>query len=160
MPDRVNSSVFEAAPLTERLARAASSRSSVFEAAPLAGVGLKIERDVSGRGFRVTGVAPDGAAGKSGLIKVNDFLIAVDSVVVKDKSTTEAANLLKGPEGSKVQMQLQRSDGKIQVVSLIRTAVARQGKATVTDSARTASRAPEKNVAVKDDKISLFGLKF
>lgn len=37
-----------------------SETSNFSNPAPLAGVGLKIERDVGGRGFRIAGVASDG----------------------------------------------------------------------------------------------------
>ena len=118
-----------------------------------AGVGLKIERNVSGKGFRITGVAPDGPAGKSGVVKVNDYLIAVDDVVVRDKKTDDAANLLKGPESSKVQLTLRRGE-KMHIVTLIRAAVAKQGKVKAQDKPAAAP------VAAKSDKVQIFGFAF
>ena len=119
---------------------------------PIAGVGLKIERDVSGKGFRITGVAPNGPAGKNGLVKVNDYLVAVGNVAVKDKKTDDAAGLLKGPEGSVVHLTL-RTGEKMHVVTLVRSAVARQGKV---------KEAPKQPVplAAKNDKVQIFGFSF
>jgi len=119
---------------------------------PIAGVGLKIERDVSGKGFRITGVAPNGPAGKNGLVKVNDYLVAVGNVAVKDKKTDDAAGLLKGPEGSVVHLTL-RTGEKMHVVMLVRSAVARQGKV---------KEAPKHPVplAAKNDKVQIFGFSF
>ena len=54
LDDAANRPVVAAAPTT------AASSTSASAPAPLAGVGLKIERDVGGRGFRIAGVAPDG----------------------------------------------------------------------------------------------------
>lgn len=116
-----------------------------------AGIGLKIERDVGGKGFRITGVAPEGPAGKNGAVKVNDYLIAVDKVVVKDKKTDEAANLLKGPESSTVQLTLRRAE-KIHTVTLIRALVAKQGK--VQDKPVVAPQ------VAKSDKVQIFGFAF
>ena len=116
-----------------------------------AGIGLKIERDVGGKGFRITGVAPEGPAGKSGVVKVNDYLIAVDDVVVKDKKTDEAANLLKGPESSTVQLTLRRAE-KMHTVTLIRAVVAKQGK--VQDKPVVAPQ------VAKSDKVQIFGFAF
>jgi GABA(A) receptor-associated protein len=116
-----------------------------------AGIGLKIERDVGGKGFRITGVAPEGPAGKSGEVKVNDYLIAVDKVVVKDKKTDEAANLLKGPESSTVQLTLRRAE-KMHTVTLIRAVVAKQGK--VQDKPVVAAQ------LAKSDKVQIFGFAF
>jgi GABA(A) receptor-associated protein len=124
-----------------------ATQSSVVQA----GIGLKIERDVGGKGFRITGVAPEGPAGKSGVVKVNDYLIAVDKVVVKDKKTDEAANLLKGPESSTVQLTLRRAE-KMHTVTLIRAVVAKQGK--VQDKPVVAPQ------VAKSDKVQIFGFAF
>ena len=74
------------------------------------------------------------------------------NIVLKDKKTDDAASLLKGEEGSKVQLTLRKAD-KMHVVTLIRSAVARQGKVKATDRI-------VKPLAAKNDKVQFFGFSF
>jgi GABA(A) receptor-associated protein len=127
----------------------------------LAGIGLKIERDVNGKGFRIVGVAPDGPSANT-VMKLNDYLIAIDGRDISDMRTAAVAGLLKGPEGSTVQLTLRMPRGGGQAthkITLTRATVARHGP-----DADRADEGEEKTVAPSPakngDKLNIFGFSF
>ena len=147
---------------SEKLTGKLSERTATgAEAVPLAGVGLKIERDLCGKGFRITGVAPDGPASRT-VIKINDYLIAVDTESVHGKRTSEVADLLKGAEGSKVRLTLcmPRGSGEAtHTITLVRAAVARNCQVFDKQS-QEATAAQASTVAKASDKVHIFGFNF
>lgn len=60
--------------------------------------------------FRIIGFLPEGVAGKSGLIKVMDYLHAVDNQIVYSLSTDEVVLLIKGLPNTDVTLWLTSSN--------------------------------------------------
>lgn len=73
------------------------------------GVGITIMRREDGSGFNVVTVEADGPAFEAG-IQPEDILIAVDGRDVTQMTTTEVRNLVRGKEGSYVEMTFLRSE--------------------------------------------------
>jgi carboxyl-terminal processing protease len=69
-------------------------------------VGLQIKKNDSR--FFISFLEKDGVAAKSGEIKMNDQLIAVDGVSLEGKEEVDVYHLLKGEEGSSVSLKLKR----------------------------------------------------
>ena len=74
----------------------------------LVGVGVVFRRDgMSGR-FFVDRLHPDGPADRSGAVRPGDVLVAVDRQSVAGITSMELHDLVAGPEGTPVELQLQR----------------------------------------------------
>lgn len=74
------------------------------------GIGITIERAEDGEGFRITKVEPGSGAEAAG-IKAGDLLIAVEGKKVKELGFDAAAEMIRGDEGTKVNVTVLR-DGK------------------------------------------------
>ncbi len=55
---------------------------------------------------KITGLVFGGGAFESGVIRVGDEIVKVSGQRVRDMSTVDVRRLLKGPEGSTVEMQV------------------------------------------------------
>ncbi len=55
---------------------------------------------------KITGIVFGGGAFESGVIRVGDEIVKVNGQRVRDMPTVDVRRLLKGPEGSKVEMQV------------------------------------------------------
>ncbi len=82
-------------------------------------VGLGVELKQDAEGLRIVGVIRGGPAYDAGL-KAGDQITHIGSRGVKGASLDEAANLLQGIEGSKVEITLLRAGGKTQSFRMIR----------------------------------------
>lgn len=76
-------------------------------------VGLGIELKSSNGSLLITNVIKNGPADRAGIQK-NDRIIEVDNQSMQDISTDKAADLLKGEQGSQVQVVVQHPDGSQQ----------------------------------------------
>ena len=75
--------------------------------AGLAGIGVRfITYAGSSLPARIEFVNPDGAAGRSGLIQVNDEIVAIDGHSVLGLNSIDISNLIRGPPGSAVSITL------------------------------------------------------
>ena len=61
--------------------------------------------------LKFVNIHPGGAAAASGQIHEDDRLVAVDGVVVKGMTAEEVAPLIRGPIGSKVELEILRPGG-------------------------------------------------
>ena len=80
----------------------------------LVGIGAQLRDDTS-HGFTVVQILDGGPAKKSGLLHVNDRVIAVDDEPVIGMDITEAVELIRGKEGTRVKLTVLRPaeiDGK------------------------------------------------
>lgn len=75
-------------------------------------VGLGIELKSSGGSLLITNVIRNGPADRAG-IRADDRIIEVDNQSMQDISTDKAADLLKGEQGSVVQVVVRSEDGTI-----------------------------------------------
>lgn len=71
------------------------------------GVGITIQAEPENAGFRILLVNPEGPAMEAGLM-VNDLLISVEDQDVRDMTTQEVRNLVRGREGTFVKMTVMR----------------------------------------------------
>lgn len=71
------------------------------------GIGIVMEAEV-GQGMKLLQVLPESPASEQGL-RAGDFIVNVDGTDVRTMSTEEAANLLTGTAGSRVQLEVNRS---------------------------------------------------
>lgn len=71
------------------------------------GVGITIQALQEQAGFAIVQVNPDGPAAEAGLM-VGDILIGVEEEDVRDFSTEEVRNLVRGKEGTRVKMTVLR----------------------------------------------------
>lgn len=71
------------------------------------GIGLFLQETLEG--IRVTGMAPNGPAAKSGLIKVNDELVSIDGTPIGDSSLEEVMNKIHGEVGKSITLILKRN---------------------------------------------------
>lgn len=76
------------------------------------GVGITIQVDEETRGLRVIQVNPNGPAYEAG-IQVGDIMISVDGVDIREMTTDETATLVKGQEGTFVDITFLRDGEEI-----------------------------------------------
>ena len=74
------------------------------------------------RGFIVTEISPHGPSGKSRLIELHDMLVAVDTCSLRDLNTKQAAELLRGVNGSEVKLTLMKGTTRF-CVTLVRECI-------------------------------------
>ncbi|EKX53866.1 hypothetical protein GUITHDRAFT_132899 [Guillardia theta CCMP2712] len=89
-----------------------------------AGVGLGIARTKDGHCI-VAKILEGSSAAESGEVEIKDRIIEVDGTTVKGLSPAEVGKLLKGKEGSEVEMivESQKRSGAVQCVALVRRGV-------------------------------------
>ena len=92
----------------------------------LEGIGARlIEKD----GYiKVLSVMPGGAAYRQGELEAEDVIVAVaegeeEFVEITDMSIREAVSLIRGKKGSRVRLDVKKSDGKRMIISIIRDVV-------------------------------------
>lgn len=78
------------------------------------GVGILVEERADG--VIVSGLIPDAPAHRSGLLAVQDRLVAVNGTNVTEKSLRKVLKLLRSEEGQNVVLQLRRSDQAITAI--------------------------------------------
>lgn len=86
----------------------------------LVGLGLTIAEDESGY-IRISEIISDSPATDSGLLE-NDIIIAIDGVDVKEIGFSEAADAMRGTEGSAISLTIRR-DGKDTMYSFTRRSI-------------------------------------
>lgn len=74
------------------------------------GIGVEMKAEET-KGMLLVNVLPDSPASSAGLRK-GDHILAIDQHDVRNASIDEAANMLKGSSGSRVQLKLHRESGK------------------------------------------------
>lgn len=74
------------------------------------GIGIEMEGE-KGHGMHLVNVLLDSPAEAGGL-RPGDFIVEVDGVDCRDLSTDEAARLLRGPRGSRVELVFESPDGR------------------------------------------------
>ena len=80
--------------------------------------------------LKFVNIHPGGAAAASGQIHEDDRLVAVDGVVVKGMTAEEVAPLIRGPIGSKVELEILRPGGsQTELISLTRVKIEQSGPA-------------------------------
>lgn len=90
-------------------------------AASIRGVGLMLVEDSNGL-VRVSGLAPDGPAARSGQIRVNDVVQEVDGKNIRGQPLASFASMISGPEGTYVRIGIQSEfDNFVRRVTLQRT---------------------------------------
>mmetsp|Transcript_39365 Transcript_39365/g.124044 ORF Transcript_39365/g.124044 Transcript_39365/m.124044 type:complete len:304 (-) Transcript_39365:1618-2529(-) len=87
-----------------------------------AGVGLGIARTKDGHCI-VAKILEGSSAAESGEVEIKDRIIEVDGTTVKGLSPAEVGKLLKGKEGSEVEMIVEKRSGAVQCVALVRRGV-------------------------------------
>lgn len=85
------------------------------------GIGITITVAQDGTGLQVMEVNPGSSAEEAGL-QVDDIITAIEGQSAADMTTTEARNLVRGKEGTAVELTLQRQ-GQSLTVSVIRRKV-------------------------------------
>lgn len=78
----------------------------------LVGIGIEMKAE-AGRGMHLVNVLIESPAEEGGL-RPNDYITTIDGQDCRDKTTDEAARLLKGQGGSRVSLQWDTPDGKHQ----------------------------------------------
>lgn len=81
--------------------------------------GLGVELWAEGNVLRIESVLRGGSAATAGLTP-QQHILKVDGIAVSDIGAKKAADMLRGPEGSRVNLQLQTIDERIVDVSIIR----------------------------------------
>lgn len=86
-------------------------------------VGLGVEiRSISGHGLLLVNVLPDSPASQAG-ITAGEHIVSIDGVDVRQMTTDEAAGMLQGKEGSRVNLEVERPNGGVRRLSVLRRAV-------------------------------------
>jgi carboxyl-terminal processing protease len=83
------------------------------------GTGIVIQTDDATKYIAVTEVVPGGPADKAG-IQPNDLITAVDGVSTKNMPTPKASQHLRGKEGTKVTLTIERSGKTLAPITLTR----------------------------------------
>lgn len=89
------------------------------------GIGVSVEK--AGEDIRVEEILAGGPASKNGRIAAGDLLLEISQdgekpVVVTGFSISEVVHLLRGEQGTRVNLALKKQDGRIDTVSIIRDA--------------------------------------
>lgn len=74
------------------------------------GIGVTIAEDEEGRGFLILGVEPGSGAQEAGILQ-GDILTSAQGQSAQDITITQLKNLVRGPEGTTVELEILR-DGK------------------------------------------------
>ncbi len=82
-------------------------------------VGLGVELKIDKEGLRLVGVIRGGPAWEAGL-KVGEMIVKVGGRPIRGLSLDEAANRLQGAEGTSIDLEVRRSDNRVQSVRLVR----------------------------------------
>ena len=82
-------------------------------------VGLGVELKADPKGLKIVGVIRGGPASEAGM-KVNDVILAVDSIALRGLGLDDAANRLQGEEGSKVAIEVASKDALPRTLKLTR----------------------------------------
>jgi carboxyl-terminal processing protease len=85
-------------------------------------VGLGIELQAQDHALAIVGVIPGGPAAEAG-VRVGDRIVEVDGLSVRQVTTDEAADLLKGPEGTAVRLTLLDQQNQRRQLRLVRRLV-------------------------------------
>ncbi len=85
-------------------------------------VGLGIELKADGQALAIVGVITGSPADQAGL-RTGDRIVGVDGISMENLSTDEAANLLKGQEGSSVEIAIDDGRGGHRRMQLVRNRV-------------------------------------
>jgi carboxyl-terminal processing protease len=85
-------------------------------------VGLGVELKADGQSLLIVDVIPGGPAAEGG-VRGGDRIVEVDGQTMQDVSTDQAADMLKGEEGSAVSLKVLHSDGSWDEMRLVRKRV-------------------------------------
>lgn len=85
------------------------------------GIGIEMEGE-KGKGMHLVNVLLDSPA-ESGGLRPGDYIVEIDGHDCRDLSTDEAARLLRGTSGSRVDLQYESPEGKLSSTVLTRRAV-------------------------------------
>ncbi len=94
-----------------------------------AGVGMIFQQTKLTNKMIVSGLTPGGSASLCGKINVGDVIHAINNMSVAGKSISDVVSMIKGPEGSKITIDLQDYESNIRKVALRREPV--QGRDVV-----------------------------
>jgi C-terminal processing protease CtpA/Prc len=94
-----------------------------------AGVGMIFQQTKLTNRMIVSGLTPGGSASLCGKINVGDVIHAINRIPVAGKSISDVVSMIKGPEGSKIIIDLQDYESNIRKVALRREPV--QGRDVV-----------------------------
>uniref|UniRef100_A0A7S0MLP8 Inturned planar cell polarity effector homolog n=1 Tax=Cryptomonas curvata TaxID=233186 RepID=A0A7S0MLP8_9CRYP len=94
-----------------------------------AGVGMIFQQTKLTNRMIVSGLTPGGSASLCGKINVGDVIHAINRIPVAGKSILDVVSMIKGPEGSKIIIDLQDYESNIRKVALRREPV--QGRDVV-----------------------------
>jgi carboxyl-terminal processing protease len=93
-----------------------------LDGADFGGTGIVIQEDDSSKFIAVSDVVPDGPADKAG-VQQDDLIIAIDGQSTKDWTTDRASAHLRGKEGTKVSITLQRDGKALAPITLTRAKI-------------------------------------
>jgi len=85
-------------------------------------VGLGVELQAESDRLRIVNVLPKGPAFNAGIV-AGDAIVGVDGTMTVDSNPDMVADLLRGPEGSSVQVQLVTADGEAKTLNFQRARV-------------------------------------
>jgi carboxyl-terminal processing protease len=80
--------------------------------------GIGIYLDIENNEIVIISTIKNSPAEKAGL-KLNDKIIEIDGIPVKDKTGEEVIDMIRGPEGSKIKLKINRN-GKILIKNILR----------------------------------------
>ncbi len=86
------------------------------------GVGISIAVDDKTKILDVNEVIPDGPADKAGL-QSGDVIVSVDGKSTKGLTTEQDSKMLRGPKGTQVRLEIERSGATIPIVSITRDTI-------------------------------------
>lgn len=105
--------------ILKALANSLDAHTTVLSSSEAFDMRLRLEKEVQGIGvelhtnkngiFVISKIVEGGPAAKSGLIKIDDQLLEIDNMPLRDKSLNEATEMLRGKNGTKVSLLLKRS---------------------------------------------------
>ncbi|HUA09108.1 MAG TPA: S41 family peptidase [Candidatus Acidoferrales bacterium] len=95
---------------------------SGLDGADFGGTGIVIQQDDSSKYIDVTDVVPDGPADKAG-VQQDDLIIAINGTSTKGWTTDRASAHLRGKEGTKVTITLQRGGKVLPPLTLTRAKI-------------------------------------
>ncbi|HMO14141.1 MAG TPA: S41 family peptidase [Pirellulaceae bacterium] len=86
-------------------------------------VGLGVELNTSNNEIKIVGVIPNGPAGGAE-IYAGDKIVMIDGELVSELGSERGADMLRGPEGSTITIQIESPDSSVRMVTLKRRRVA------------------------------------
>ncbi|HTZ55625.1 MAG TPA: S41 family peptidase [Candidatus Acidoferrum sp.] len=93
-----------------------------LDGADFGGTGIVIQEDDTSKYIAVSDVVPDGPADKAG-VQQDDLIIAIDGTSTKGWTTDRASAHLRGKEGTKVSITLQRNGKALAPITLTRAKI-------------------------------------